>query len=40
MVMKQPLQASAEQLAIFGRLYPNNARPVQPANNRLIKESR
>ncbi|MDE2598717.1 MAG: carbonic anhydrase family protein [Rhodocyclaceae bacterium] len=40
MVMKQPLQVSAEQIGIFGRLYPNNARPIQPGNNRLIKESR
>lgn len=40
MVMKQPLQVSAEQIAIFGRLYPHNARPIQPSNNRLIKESR
>jgi len=40
MVMKQPLQISAEQIAIFGRLYPHNARPIQPSNNRLIKESR
>jgi carbonic anhydrase len=40
MVMKQPLQVSTEQVNIFGRLYPNNARPIQPTNNRLIKESR
>lgn len=40
MVLQQPLQISAEQLSIFGRLYPNNARPVQPTHNRLIKGSR
>lgn len=40
MVMKQPLQVSAEQVSIFSRLYRNNARPVQPLNGRLIKESR
>jgi carbonic anhydrase len=40
MVMKQPMQVSAEQVAIFSRLNRNNARPVQPANGRLIKESR
>lgn len=40
MVLKQPLAVSAEQIAIFGRLYPHNARPTQPAHNRLIKESR
>ena len=40
MVMKQPVQVSAEQVAIFSRLYRNNARPVQASNGRLIKESR
>ena len=40
MVFKQPVQISEEQVSIFSRLYRNNARPVQPANNRLIKESR
>jgi carbonic anhydrase len=40
MVLKEPLPVSPEQIAIFSRLYPMNARPLQPANNRLIKESR
>ena len=40
MVLKKPLQISPEQIAIFSRLYRNNARPIQPANNRLIKDSR
>ena len=39
MVMKQPVQISAEQIAIFARLYPMNARPIQSAGGRLIKES-
>ncbi|HUW38175.1 MAG TPA: carbonic anhydrase family protein [Rhodocyclaceae bacterium] len=39
LVMKQPVQVSAEQVAIFSRLYPHNARPLQATNNRLIKES-
>jgi carbonic anhydrase len=39
MVMKQPVTVSAEQIAIFSRLYPMNARPVQSASGRLIKES-
>ena len=39
MVMKTPVQISPEQIAIFSRLYPMNARPVQPLNARLIKES-
>ncbi|MBI2307059.1 MAG: carbonic anhydrase family protein [Rhodocyclales bacterium] len=40
LVLKQPVQASAEQIAIFSRLYRNNARPLQPGFGRLIKESR
>jgi carbonic anhydrase len=39
MVMKQPVQLSAEQIGIFARLYPMNARPVQSVSGRLIKES-
>jgi carbonic anhydrase len=38
-VMKQVMQASPAQLALFSRLYPLNARPVQPGNGRVIKES-
>ncbi len=40
MVFKQPLKISPEQIAIFARLYPYNARPVQPTNDRLIKQNR
>ena len=39
MVMKTPMPISAEQVSIFARLYPMNARPVQSASGRLIKES-
>lgn len=39
MVMKQPVSLSDEQLAIFARLYPMNARPIQSVAGRLIKES-
>jgi carbonic anhydrase len=39
LVMKEPLQASPEQLALFSRLYPLNARPVQASAGRMIKES-
>jgi carbonic anhydrase len=38
--MKQPVQVSGEQIAIFSRLYRNNARPIQSASGRLIKEGR
>ena len=39
MVMKQPVPISVEQVAIFSRLYPMNARPIQQADGRLIKQS-
>ena len=39
MVMKNPVQVSTEQIGIFSRLYPMNARPIQSASGRLIKES-
>jgi carbonic anhydrase len=40
LVLKQPQQISPEQLAIFQRLYAPNARPLQPAFGRIVKESR
>ena len=39
LVLKTPVPVSREQVGVFGRLYVMNARPVQPANGRLIKES-
>lgn len=39
LVLKEPVNVSAEQVSIFARLYRNNARPIQPSNGRLIKES-
>lgn len=38
MVMKKPVSVSAQQISIFSRLYPMNARPVQPLGDRLIKD--
>lgn len=38
-VLKTPVSVSAEQIARFGHLYPMNARPVQPLNNRVIEAS-
>lgn len=40
LVLKQPMEISADQLAIFSRLYPMNARPIQRSAGRIIKESR
>lgn len=39
MVMRQPVPVSQAQIDIFSRLYPMNARPVQSASGRLIKQS-
>ena len=39
MVMQQPVTISPEQIDVFSRLYPMNARPVQQAAGRLIKQS-
>jgi carbonic anhydrase len=39
MVMQQPVTLSAEQIDIFARLYPMNARPIQSVSGRLIKAS-
>lgn len=38
-VLKEPIQMSSQQIAIFARLYPMNARPLQIQAGRLIKES-
>ena len=39
-VMKAPVQVSADQIARFAKLYPMNARPVQPLNDRDIQATR
>ena len=39
MVMKEPVQVSPDQVMVFSRLYPMNARPIQAVSGRLIKES-
>ena len=39
MVMQQPVTVAPEQIAVFSRLYPMNARPIQSAAGRLIKQS-
>jgi carbonic anhydrase len=38
-VLRQPVQLAAGQIDIFARLYPMNARPLQQASGRLIKQS-
>jgi carbonic anhydrase len=39
LVMQQPVPVSANQIDIFSRLYPMNARPIQRAAGRMIKQS-
>ncbi len=39
MVMRQPVLLTTSQIAIFAKLYPMNARPIQAVAGRLIKES-
>ncbi len=38
-VMRQPVSAAAEQIELFARIYPMNARPVQSAAGRRILQS-
>ena len=38
-ILKEPVTISTKQLETFVKLYPINARPVQPLNGRVIKSS-
>ena len=37
LVLKSPLKIADSQIATFARIYPLNARPVQPLNGRIIQ---
>lgn len=39
LVLQQPVPLAQEQIGVFSKLYPMNARPVQQASGRLIKQS-
>lgn len=39
MVLKTPMTLSTEQLRLFAKLFPNNARPTQPLNGRVVREA-
>jgi carbonic anhydrase len=39
LVLKQPVTLSQAQLDAFRKLFPRNARPVQPLNGRVVRES-
>jgi carbonic anhydrase len=38
-VLKTPMELSAAQIKAFAALYPNDARPPQPLNGRIVEES-
>ena len=38
-VMKEPVTISRGQYRLFTQLYPNNARPVQAGNGRVVREA-
>ena len=39
LILKQPVSISREQLRLFGQLYANNARPVQPRHDRPVRDA-
>ena len=39
-VLKSTIHMSAKQIDAFAKLYPHDARPVQPLNGRVVKESK
>jgi len=39
-VLKTPVQLSSEQVAAFAKVYPRNARPIQPLNGRELLVSK
>jgi carbonic anhydrase len=39
-VLKAPIDLSAGQIDAFAKLFPDDARPLQPLNGRVVKESR
>ncbi|HEY1890178.1 MAG TPA: carbonic anhydrase family protein [Steroidobacteraceae bacterium] len=39
-VLKTPVEVSAAQVAAFARLFPDDARPLQSLNGRLVEESK
>jgi carbonic anhydrase len=40
LVLKNPIYVSDEQVKNFDRMYPMNARPLQPKGDRLVKETK
>jgi carbonic anhydrase len=40
LVLEEPVTLSKEQIAKFAAIYPNNARPLQPLNGRVVAKSK
>jgi carbonic anhydrase len=40
LVLAEPMTLSKEQIDKFAAIYPNNARPIQPLNGRVVAESK
>jgi carbonic anhydrase len=40
LVLKTPVELSPAQIAAFAKLYPHDVRPLQPLNDRIVRESR
>jgi carbonic anhydrase len=38
-ILKHPVKMSKEQIDAFAKLFPNDARPLQPLNGRVVKSS-
>ncbi len=39
MILKQPVTLSSDQMRLFAQQFPNNARPVQPINGRVVRDA-
>ncbi len=39
MILKQPVTLSPAQMRLFAQQFPNNARPVQPINGRVVRDA-
>jgi carbonic anhydrase len=38
-VLKRPITVSAAQISTFAKLYPDDVRPPQPLNGRIVQET-
>jgi carbonic anhydrase len=40
LILKTPVDLSSEQIDTFAKIYPHNARPIQPLGDRVVKASK